>query len=64
MNTAIDLPQAIIPGLNALLGLPCRKTTETAEETWEALCARISRGKPAPFRVYVAADGQVREVTP
>ena len=59
MPGLIELPQTIVPGLNALLGLPRRRATEAPTEGVEELCARISRGGPGPFRVHVAADGTV-----
>jgi hypothetical protein len=65
---AVDLaalpPTVTIRGLAALVGLPDpQPEADSAEETWEGLCARISRGAPAPYRVHVTADGRVREVT-
>ena len=63
MTPAVEFSQAVMPGLNALLGLPRRQATVSPEETFEALCARISRpdGR-GPFRVHVGADGRVLEV--
>jgi hypothetical protein len=64
---AVDLaalpPTVTIRGLAALVGLPDPQPDNGPEETWEGLCARISRGAPAPYRVHVTADGRVREVT-
>jgi hypothetical protein len=59
MPDLIDLPQAVVPGLNALVGLPRRRATDAPMEGVEELCARISRGGPGRFRVHVAADGTV-----
>lgn len=61
MPGLIELPQAVVPGLNALLGLPRRWATEAPTEDVAELCARISRGGPGRYRVHVAADGSVKE---
>ena len=61
LAAGVPLPPQIVPGVGALLGLPRRQATE-AGESLEALCARISRGGPARYRVHVAADGTVAEV--
>lgn len=63
MDLSVLPQQGVVPGLNALLGLPRRTATVAPDETWEDLCARISRGQAARYRVHVAADGQVLEVT-
>jgi hypothetical protein len=59
MPGLIELPQAVVPGLNVLLGLPRRRATDAPVEGVEELCARISRGGPGRFRVHVTADGTV-----
>lgn len=59
MTSLVELPQTVVPGLNALLGLPRRRATEAPLEGVEELCARISRGGPGRYRVRVAADGTV-----
>jgi hypothetical protein len=59
MSGLMELPKVAVPGLNVLLGLPRRQATEAPMEGVEELCARISRGRPGPFRVHVAADGAV-----
>lgn len=48
----------VVRGLAGFVGRPVVPVVEP-EETWEALCARISRPERGPFRVRVTAAGVV-----